>query len=429
MSLTSLRTLPDCLSGPTPIAVRAIDLEGTSGHLQLPLSASGAPYRTLLALIRRNGMPQGWATVDAPRDGHVRVDAMTSAVEQAIGDGGSPAASAGVPDCVGGSPETLRNASPEPLLTVVIATCADVASTLRCVAAVTESDTGLCEIVVVENRPVGSTVGRALEEHFGGDPRIRCVEESRPGLSSARNAGLREAQGALIAFTDDDVVVDPSWIRSIRDAFLAWPQVGCVTGLIVPLELETPAQLLIERFASYAKGFAPRIYSTGCPPPDQPLFPYAAGHFGSGANVAFRTDLIRGLGGFDPMLGTGTPARGCEDLDIFIRLLQAGNSLAYEPRAMVWHRHPDTEAGLRRRTFDYGAALGAMLTKQLVSGPTRRRIASLAPRGVRYFLSPASRKNAARGRGFPSTLIALEIAGLLYGPLAYLKSVLLRRRR
>jgi GT2 family glycosyltransferase len=429
--------LPECLDAPTPIAVRAVDLESKREPLQLPLSTSGAPYRTMLALMRLDGLPLGWATADVPPDGRVHVDVIAAEVGAAAGNRATPSASHGTLD--GGSTsgerpmssasgERPRPTMSEPLLSVVVATCAGVDSTLRCVEAILRSDTGPVEVVIVENRPAGSAVRRALQDRFGADERVRYVEESRPGLSSARNTGLRSARGELIAFTDDDVVVDTRWTRSIRRAFAAAPEVGCVTGLILPLEFETPTQLLVERFASYAKGFRSRVYSLDRPPPDQPLFPYAAGYLGSGANIAFRATVIRGLGGFDPTLGTGTPARGGEDLDIFIRVLQSGSSLAYDPRAMVWHRHPDTGARLRLRAFDYGTALGAMLTKQLLAGPRRRRILSLAPRGARYFLDPTSRKNAGRDRGFPRALIALELAGVLYGPAAYLASLLRTRR-
>ncbi|HEY5287847.1 MAG TPA: glycosyltransferase, partial [Solirubrobacteraceae bacterium] len=162
--------------------------------------------------------------------------------------------------------------------------------------------------------------------------------------------------------------------------------------------------------------------------PDQPLFPYTAGYFGSGANMAFRTEALRRLGGFDPVLGTGTRARGCEDLDVCIRVLNAGSRLAYEPRAVVWHRHPDTHAHLRRRAFDYGTALGAMLTKHLLIGPDRRSMISRIPQAARYYTAPGSRKNATRGDAFPASLTRLERVGLLYGPLAYLASRLEARR-
>ena len=144
--------------------------------------------------------------------------------------------------------------------------------------------------------------------------------------------------------------------------------------------------------------------------------------------MAFRTGFLRDIGGFDPILGTGTPARGGEDLDICIRVLGAGAQLAYEPRAIIWHRHPDTAAHLRRRAFDYGTALGAMVSKHILSGPDRWSIFSRIPQGIRYYTDPASRKNAARGSAFPRGLARLERLGLLYGPIAYLASRIEARR-
>jgi O-antigen biosynthesis protein len=402
------QTSIECLDGQTPIAVRTIDLEQCPGDLQLPLSSGGHPYRQLLALVRQDGYPLGWCSFPVSPDGTVLLDEMAATVEPPEFDPGE-------------SPLTTDTEA-QSLLSVVIATCADVKTAVRCVEAIQSAASGPYEVIVVENRPAHSKVKCALDERFGDDKRIRYVEERRPGLACARNAGLRAAQGELVAFTDDDVTIDPAWLPAIRATFAANPDVDCVTGLILPLEFETQTQLLVERFAGYAKGFVPRIYSLERPPPDQPLFPYTAGYFGSGANMAFRTVALRRLGGFDPVLGTGTRARGCEDLDICIRVLNAGSRLAYEPRAIVWHRHPDTHAHLRRRAFDYGAALGAMLTKHLLMGPNRWGMISRVPQAARYYTSPESRKNATRGDTFPASLTRLERIGLFYGPLAYLAS-------
>jgi GT2 family glycosyltransferase len=400
------QTSIECLDGQTPVAVRVIDLEQCPSELQLPLSSSGRDYRRLLALVRQDGYPLGWCSFPVRPDGTVSLEGLAMGPIEI------------------GSADSARTPEPEgqSLVSVVISTCADTETAVCCVEAIQSAASGPYEVIVVENRPAHSEVKHALDERFGGDERVRYVEERRPGLACARNAGLRVSRGELVAFTDDDVTIDPAWLPAIRTTFAANPDVDCVTGLILPLELETQAQLLVERFAGYAKGFLPRIYALEQPPPDQPLFPYTAGYFGSGANMAFRTTALRRLGGFDPVLGTGTRARGCEDLDICIRVLNAGSRLAYEPRAVVWHRHPDTHAHLRRRAFDYGAALGAMLTKHLLTGPNRRGMISRMPQAARYYTAPGSRKNATRGDAFPANITRLERAGLLYGPLAYLAS-------
>jgi GT2 family glycosyltransferase len=435
----ALGELAECLEDHrAPIAVRSVDLEDRAERLQLPASRSGTPYERLVVFVRRAGRPIGWGALPVAADGEVSLAALATLQapveeprEEPLEVSFAPAVHEPREAVAGPAQPRLRDAAEpamEPLISIVVATCANPELVVRCVEAIQSETRGTYEVVVVENRPRGSTVARVLREHFGGDERIRYVEEQRPGLACARNAGLRAARGELVAFTDDDVIVDSAWVPAIRGAFAAAPEVACVTGLILPLELETPAQLLIERFAGYGKGFAPRIYSLEKPPPDQPLFPYTAGYFGSGANMAFRTGFLRDIGGFDPILGTGTPARGGEDLDICIRVLGAGAQLAYEPRAIIWHCHPDTAAHLRRRAFDYGTALGAMVSKHILSGPNRWTIFSRIPQGIRYYTDPASRKNAARGSAFPRGLARLERVGLLYGPLAYLASRVEARR-
>src|SRR5581483_3424169 len=118
------------------------------------------------------------------------------------------------------------------------------------------------------------------------------------------------ATGSLLAFIDDDVVVDHVWARELRQTHSRHPAADCITGSILPLELETPSQALFEQFASFNKGFAQRTFSLAAPPDDVPLFPYTAGHFGTGANFAFKADSLRSLGEFDTALGTGTLAMG-----------------------------------------------------------------------------------------------------------------------
>jgi GT2 family glycosyltransferase len=411
--------LANCLDGPKPVAIRSLDLDGDERVIHLGKARDGQDYARLIALARDDGAPLGWVSLPA-LDGVVDVEQVVGRLREQT----QVKYPAHDEELAGTERGSGRD---ESLLTVVIATCGDVEASVRCVAGILGSeDAGETEVIVVENRPRGSTVAEALVDAFPGREDVRCVEEGRSGLANARNAGLRAARGELIAFTDDDVVVDRRWVAALREAFGA-KGVDCVTGLIAPLELENEAQMAHERFASYAKGFDERVYGITEPSPGEPLFPYAAGHFASGANMAFRTRALRGLGGFDGDLGTGTPARGCEDLDVCIRLLLGGHRLAYVPGAIVWHRHPETEGGFRRRVFDYGAALGALLTKHLVFGTDRRGMLTRAATAVRYFFGRDSRKNASRGQSFGIHLKALELCGLVYGPVGYLRSRLVRR--
>ncbi len=395
------------LDAGAPLAVRSIDLDGDLGKMHLPPSSSGEPYRELLALVRLDGSPKGWANLTPQADGSVSLAPLAALVDSdQITD--EPRESR--PE-ISGQPARLS-------ISVVLTTCADDTATASCVDQILTTAPE-SEIVVVENRPARSRVAAALRERFGSDERIRYCEESLPGLGRARNKGLELATGDIVVFTDDDISVDRGWLAAIRRRFESNPDIICVSGLILPLELETDTQVTIEQFANYGKGLASRVYRLAEPPADQPLFPYTAGYLASGANMAFRRSDLRGLGGFDPSLGTGTIARGGEDLDICIRVLRAGKALAYEPRALVWHRHPDRPEQLRNRVFGYGIGLGAMLGKQVMVGPERSAFLALIPRGLRYFLDPGSRKNLARGNDFPRALRHLELVGLMLGPLAY----------
>lgn len=416
-----------------PIAVDAIDVTQPFQDLQLGRSRGGDPYQALALFVRCAAQPLGWTVVSVPASQTVPATLVEQACRSQVA---SPAMQrhSGAPET-----ESLADAALKPkrhaqvapdgrrgdeaLISVVVPTCAAADRILSCVRAVLAHAEPPLEVIVVENRPgPGSSVRVNLLDAFGHDTRLRYAEEPLQGLSNARNAGLDRARGGLVAFVDDDVIVDEHWLSSLRGAHATHPDVACITGLILPLELETEAQILIERFSALGKGFRARRFSLDASREDLPLFPYTAGHFGSGANMAFSRSVLRALGGFDPILGTGTPGRGGEDLDVYIRLILAGHTVLYEPRALAWHRHPDTIERLDRHAFSYGVGLGAMVTKHLLTGGERRRLVRLIPGGTRYLFDARSRKNVTKGQGFPPRLERRERLGILYGPGAYLHS-------
>jgi glycosyltransferase involved in cell wall biosynthesis len=99
-------------------------------------------------------------------------------------------------------------------------------------------------------------------------PNARYVPERRPGLDFARNRALSEVTSEIIAFLDDDAVADAFWVRSIAECFASFPRAAAVTGLTLPLELETEAQELFEANG----GFAPRFTRTILPGDGKRLF-------------------------------------------------------------------------------------------------------------------------------------------------------------
>jgi hypothetical protein len=223
-----------------------------------------------------------------------------------------------------------------------------------------------------------------------------------------------------VAFTDDDVIVDRNWLGSIARAMRLAPDIGCVTGLIMPAELATQPQLMLEMHGNFAKGFEPRVVNLGDRRPADPLFPFTVGKLGSGANMAFdRSKLLR-VGGFDPAIGAGTVARGGDDLAALFAILAAGHSIAYEPGSLVWHRHRRDHGSLTTQAYGYGVGLGAYLTSALMTHPRMiSKALRRAPAGLRYALRTDPSRSQYLGDGWPRELVRRERRGLAFGPVAY----------
>jgi GT2 family glycosyltransferase len=422
-----------------PAAVRIVDLETPLSDLQLPMSDLGVPYRSLMVVARLEAEPLGVATFSVGPGGWVSryrvADGVRHQLEAELDEAFAQRGlalprtlpRAGVPRLrkEAGTPSTTRCP-----VSVVVATCCHPEALARCLDSIFLSDYPEFEVIVVENRPGLSDTRAMLAERFPHATNLRYVEEPRVGASLARNAGLALARGEVVAFTDEDVVVDPGWIRESAQALERADDVACVTGLILPLELEDDSQLLLEQFAGFGKGFRRRTYRRYEAQEDNPLFPNTAGTMGSGASTVIRADVARQLAGFDTTLGPGTPATGGEELDLFIRVLRAGHAVAYEPSAIVWHEHPEGMPRLRRQVYRYGVGLTAMLEKQLIAGPERMGLLRAVPGGIRYARDPKSRKNAGKPADFPSRLTWVERLGMLMGPAAYvLRALIVLARR
>jgi GT2 family glycosyltransferase len=414
-----------------PVAVRLLDMDEPLRDLHL--SYGSQDYRSLLAVVRLAEYPIGVATF--PLDcGRVTRSQLAGGLARQLGAELDEAYARRDVTPLSVFPTALDpcdgvDTAPPASISVVVATCSNPGPLERCLRSILRCDYGDFEVIVVENRPRGSETPRMLIERFPREDRLRYVEEPKASGSLARNAGLANAEGEIVAFTDDDVVVDRLWLRASASALRGASQVACVTGLILPLKLESETQLLLEQFAGFGKGFVPVTYQLPQSCEENPLLPYAAGALGSGANIVMLTSVARELGGFDPALGPATPARGGEDLDLLVRVLRRGYALSYEPKAMIWHEHPTGSSRLRRQVYRYGIGLGAMLGKQFIAGPRRRDFLRAIPPGVRYLRDPGSRKNARKPTGYPRELTWLERLGMLIGPVLYLASALMAQGR
>lgn len=407
-----------------PALVTQIDIAHGPRALPALDPVTGKSYGRALVLVRRNAAPIGVLELTLGPDG-LSPDEYARAIEQALGVTVADASAHPLVPSTNGhgdTPTPLVAVRERPAAAVVIATRDRAESLARCLDSLRGLGYPPAEIVVVDNASAGRDTAELVNSLSVEDPRFRYVREDRPGLARAHNCGLEHTTAPVIAFTDDDVVVDPAWLAGLVDGFARDECVGCVTGMIFPLELETPAQEWLEHYAGFNKGFEPRLFDLTRPAAD-PLFPYTAGTLGSGANMAFRADVLRSMRGFDPALGAGTEAKGGDDLAAFFDVIAAGHALAYEPGAIVYHQHHLTFEALHRQTFGYGAGLTAYLTKTIVDDRSRAfDMLTRAPQAVHHVLSPTSAKNERLPLSTPPTLVRRERLGMLVGPALYLLS-------
>ena len=166
---------------------------------------------------------------------------------------------------------------------------------------------------------------------------LRYVFEPKQGKSIALNRGLHEAQGEIIAFTDDDVLVDPHWILNIMKCFNE-KQCDCVGGRVVPIFPEKTPQWIRKHPVQLAGIVVISDYGEETKPYGSPMDPFI------GSNYAFKRRVFNEYGFFREDLGPGARAMG-EDTEIINRLESAGKSLFYCGKAIV--RHPVDLSRLR----------------------------------------------------------------------------------
>lgn len=219
------------------------------------------------------------------------------------------------------------------LLSVVICTYnrGDIlGETLASYAALAAASPARVELLIVDNHSSDASA-RIAQAFVAGRSDARYLFEATPGLSHARNTGIREAQGEIIAFADDDVFFEAGWLDALLRAFATWPEAGCVGGKTLPhFEAGTPPWLhetLLYMYGSTDSGEAEAWM-------DYPKHPF-------GVNMAFRREVFQRIGGFDPRLGRiGDSLLSGEESDIFRRVHEAGFRTRYIPDALLRHRIP-----------------------------------------------------------------------------------------
>lgn len=408
-----------------PIWVSQLELtESLPSSIVLPeTSPDGIAYTGARILVRLDHIPVGYVEVElVDIAGSVLADAIWTQLSQSVNERlarrGLPAVEAltvkGLPHLA----NVVRKPTIQSFVSVVLCTRNRPEGALQTVRGLVSLEYPNFEIVVVDNAPSDDRTRDAIVSEFEMDARVRYVREEIPGLSCARNRGVEEAKGEIIAFTDDDVFVDKWWLQGIASGFAHSTNVGCVTGLIPSASLDNDVQLYFDRRVTWGSSCETRMFDMDEHRDASRLYPYSPGVFGTGANFAMSRSLLETLGGFDEALGAGSPSGGGEDLDIFMRTVLSGSALVYEPSAIISHVHRAELEDLRKQMFAYGSGFSASLVSLIVRNPgTLFQLSKRAVSGLSRLRVIAGRNG--RDGALPADLMVREVRGMFFGPWQY----------
>jgi len=199
------------------------------------------------------------------------------------------------------------------------------------------------EIVVVDGNSTDRT--RDIVRKYP----VKLIIERKEGLNTARNAGIRNSKGEIIAFTDCDCIVPSDWVRKIVENFKD-PRVSCVGGS--------------------AKGRDNDFISQYADNSIIPLMPFFKTreeldmiklflHHPAGCNMAFRREAFKEVGCFDESI-----RYGFDDVELVERVCKAGYKMVLDPNVFVWHKHRSTLKEFLKENFRYGRGSGVLIKRR-----------------------------------------------------------------
>jgi GT2 family glycosyltransferase len=256
-----------------------------------------------------------------------------------------------------------------PEVTVVIPTHNQPARVEACVDALLrcgEDFEERSEIIVVDNGSTDEAAAR-VAKIASEDHRVSVITDAEAGAARARNRGLERATADVVAFVDEDVLVEPGWLDAVRTKFDD-PSVVAVVGRVsLTMEDERPEWLTADLETWYS--------ALDLGDEDHPLAPQESGWT---ANLAVRRDAALAVGGFNEAFGPGRRAWYNDDIEFMSRMKSAG-TIWYAAGARALHRiGPErlTRRWLLRRTFLQGRCNAALLHASESAHPVTRPLVS-----------------------------------------------------
>jgi O-antigen biosynthesis protein len=303
-------------------------------------------------------------------------------------------------------------------ISIIIPTCDRPQDLTNCLTYLCNQTTErTIEIIVADNRPQSGLTPPVVAQF----PGVCYVAEPRAGASYARNRAIAASHHEIIVMIDDDVTIPPDWLEKLLAPF-ARPEIAAVTGNVLPIELDSPAQWMCEDLKGGLSAGWERFEV------DQAWlesFDYAPPiwELGVSANAAFRSSLFADprVGLMNEILGPGTPCGAGEELYLFYKILRAGYTLTYEPSAHVWHRHRQTMTALRKQQHHYMRSASACQLLVWQQDGDRRALQQML-KDMPIYLCQYVWKRLKGENKIPWSIIGSEFYGYYIGFWAYYQS-------
>jgi len=215
-----------------------------------------------------------------------------------------------------------------PRVSVVVCSYNGAATLAECLESLTRLDYPDFELILIDDGSTDNT--REIAQRF---PNVKAIHQENRGLSAARNEGLRAATGQIVAYTDSDCIVEPSWLLYLAQS-MRNQQVDGIGGPNVP----PTSDGWIAQCVAASPGGPSHVMLDDCRAEHVP-----------GCNMAFDREKLLALGGFDVQF-----RQAGDDVDLCWRWLDAGWSIGYAPAALVWHHRRNTIRAYLKQQAGYG---------------------------------------------------------------------------
>ena len=273
--------------------------------------------------------------------------------------------------------------SEDPFFSIVIPTHNRPAQLKDCLRSISRLDypRDRFDVVVVDDR--SEVTPSETIDHFRHLIDVVLLKNQKAGPAAARNAGAARAKGQFLAFTDDDCLPQPLWLRAFADCLRLYPDAAVGGHTINALEANihsTASQLLVDYIYSYYNA-------------DQ-----RGAQFFTSNNFTVPREAFFEIGGFDDSF----PLAAAEDRDFCDRWRQHGGRLRNAPKAAMAHAHPLTFRGFIRQHFNYGR--GAFHFHRLRKNRSQEKV-QIEPASFYYNLLKSGLKEENR---------AVRLTGLLF---------------